>query len=100
MPSKHARGGNVCLHRRSDELLFVISDSGPGIPALTLPEVTIRGGFSTAGTLGMGYKLMISLGDKVYLATGPTGTVTGIQMKLKPAEPSLENISLASFSEV
>lgn len=97
---KHARGGNVCLHRRSDELLFVISDSGPGIPALTLPEVTIRGGFSTAGTLGMGYKLMISLGDKVYLATGPTGTVTGIQMKLKPAEPSLENISLASFSEV
>jgi anti-sigma regulatory factor (Ser/Thr protein kinase) len=69
-----------------------MSDHGPGIPALTLPDVALRRGYSTAGTLGMGYKIMISFVDKVYLATGPKGTTVAVEMKLQPEEPSIADI--------
>lgn len=79
---KHAKMGKVSIHGRDGTLIVVISDRGPGIPALALPEVALTPGFSTAGTLGMGYKLIISFADKVYLATGAEGTTVGIQMGL------------------
>ena len=76
-------------------LLFVVSDQGPGIPALTLPDVALRRGYSTAGTLGMGYKIMTSFGDRVYLATGPEGTTVAIEMRLQPEELSLADLGWA-----
>lgn len=85
---KHAGGGIASLHRTPDGLLFVISDPGSGIPTLTLPDIALLRGYSTAGTLGMGYKIMIALADRVYLATGPKGTTVAIEIKLQPAEPS------------
>jgi len=83
---KHAGGGTASLHEVPDGLLFVVSDHGPGIEALTLPEVALVRGYSTAGSLGMGYKAIISFADKVYLATGPSGTTVAIEMKLHPQE--------------
>ncbi|MHB0911951.1 MAG: ATP-binding protein [Armatimonadota bacterium] len=88
---KHAGGGRASLHRVSEGLLFVVSDQGPGIPALTLPDVALRRGYSTAGTLGMGYKIMISFGDRICLATGPEGTTVAIEMHLKPEEPAVSD---------
>jgi PAS domain S-box-containing protein len=86
---KHAGKGEASLHRTEDALVAIVSDRGPGIPALTLPDVALRPGYSTTGTLGMGYKMMIQFADKVYLATGPEGTTVGIEMKLHPVEPPL-----------
>ncbi len=86
---KHAGGGTASLHRLPEGLLFVITDQGPGISALTIPDVALRRGYSTAGTLGMGYKVMVSFGDRVYLATGPDGTTVAVEMRLKPAELSV-----------
>ena len=83
---KHAGGGNASLHQADDALFFVMSDHGPGIPALALPDVALRKRFSTVGTLGMGYKIIISSVDKVYLATGPEGTTVGIRMEIHPTE--------------
>jgi hypothetical protein len=34
----------------------------------------------------MGYKVMTSIADKVYLATGPWGTTVGVEMSIKPTE--------------
>jgi len=79
---KHADAGVVSAHRLPGSLMVVVSDKGQGIPALALPEVALRRGYSTAGTLGMGYKIMISFADKVYLATGIEGTMVGIEMTL------------------
>ncbi|MHB1000855.1 MAG: PAS domain S-box protein [Armatimonadota bacterium] len=79
---KHAGSGTASIHRQQDRLMFVVSDNGPGIAVLSLPEVALRRGYSTAGTLGMGYKVMIQLADKVYLATGAEGTTIGIEMSL------------------
>lgn len=87
---KHAGGGTATLHTVNESVMVVISDQGPGIEALTLPDVALMAGYSTAGTLGMGYKAMLSIADTVYLATGPGGTTVAIQMLLHPSEkPSL-----------
>jgi len=83
---KHAGEGTASLHRRNDTLIFVVSDRGPGIEALTLPEVALKRGYSTTASLGMGYKAIISIADRAYLATGPTGTTVAIEMQLHPAE--------------
>ncbi len=79
---KHARSGCASLHCPDSCLILVVSDNGPGIPALTLPEVALKRGYSTAGTLGMGYKLMIQFADRIYLATDEEGTTVALEMKL------------------
>lgn len=79
---KHANGGVASLHRLEDSLMLVVSDCGPGIDALNLPEVALTKGYSTAGTLGMGYKAMIALADRVYLATAKGGTTLAVEMSL------------------
>lgn len=85
---KHASMGNVSLHRAGASLICVVGDNGRGIAALNLPEVALARGYSTAGTLGMGYKVMISFADRVYLATGPDGTTVAIEMALVPVKQS------------
>ena len=79
---KHADGGQSSLHKKDDSLIFMISDSGPGIVALALPDVALVKGYSTAGTLGMGYKIMIEYASRVYLATGPEGTTVATEIRL------------------
>jgi anti-sigma regulatory factor (Ser/Thr protein kinase) len=83
---KHAGSGQASLHKQHDELIFVVSDHGPGIEAVTLPEVALVRGYSTAGTLGMGYKAVLSVADRVYLATGPSGTTVAVEMSLHAVE--------------
>ncbi len=78
---KHAQSGDASFHRADDFIVVLVSDRGPGIPAIALPDVALRPGYSTAGTLGMGYKMMIQFSDKVCLATGDQGTTVGIEMK-------------------
>lgn len=87
---KHAAYGSASLYRKGDRLIFSVTDHGPGIPSLSLPDVALTRGYSTAGTLGMGYKVMIAFADKVYLATGPDGTTVAVEMLLHaPAEAVL-----------
>ena len=93
---KHAGGGTVSLHRLPDALMLVFSDRGPGIAAMSLPDIALREGYSTAGTLGMGYKVMLRVADRVYLATDPEGTTVGTQFSLHPSK----YISLADLTPV
>ncbi len=79
---KHAQSGMVSIHKRGEGLLVLISDNGPGIQAINLPYVALKKNYTTAVSLGMGYKAMLSIADQVYLATGPDGTTVGIQMSL------------------
>lgn len=94
---KHADGGTITLHRVADSLMLVASDKGPGIEALSLPDVALKKGYSTAASLGMGYKVMIEFSDRVYLATSPEGTVVAVEMRLhlgtSPQQAALEALS-------
>jgi anti-sigma regulatory factor (Ser/Thr protein kinase) len=87
---KHANGGVVSLHRDSDRFVAVIADSGPGIEALALPDVALRKGYTTAISLGMGYEVMTSIADKVYLATRPGETVVAVEMSISPEKTDAE----------
>ncbi|MDI6829031.1 MAG: ATP-binding protein, partial [Armatimonadota bacterium] len=95
---KHSGGGTVSIHQTPNSLIAVVSDKGHGIAALSLPDIALTKGYSTAGSLGMGYKVMISFSDRIYLATGPEGTKVGIEMKLSDmtseAESAKEDVIL------
>jgi PAS domain S-box-containing protein len=80
---KHANGGCALLSRLYNALIFMMSDSGPGIGAHALPDVALVRGYSTAGTMGLGYKIIIRSADRVYLATGPEGTTVAVEMGLQ-----------------
>lgn len=88
---KHADEGTAYICRSNNSMIFVVSDRGHGIDALSLPDVALKRGYTTAVSLEMGYKEMISIADKVYLATGPAGTTVGFEMGLqyKPQEDIL-----------
>jgi PAS domain S-box-containing protein len=83
---KHANTGTVTIHILPKSIFTIILDRGPGIEAMSIPEVALKKGYTTAGTLGMGFKVMTTIADKVYLATGPWGTAVGIEMNIKPSE--------------
>ena len=57
---KHAGGGRASIHRMDEGIAFTVSDKGKGIEAVNIPLLALVKGFSTAGTLGMGFKVMIS----------------------------------------
>lgn len=94
---KHAGGGTVSLHRGGNGFILVVTDKGPGIEATAIPEVALRRSYSTAESLGIGYKVIISFADKVYLATGPEGTVVAIQMALH--EPTAEPVRFPQLAQ-
>lgn len=70
----HAEGGIVSLYA-SDKLLQIwIRDEGKGIKFDTIPYAVLRSGWSSAGTLGMGFVLMLSMASHLDMLTGETGT--------------------------
>jgi anti-sigma regulatory factor (Ser/Thr protein kinase) len=91
---KHGQEGKVYAGTLEDSVWVGISDRGPGIDALILPQATLQRGFSTKPSLGLGYSIMLDIADRVLLNTGPGGT-TVILIK-KTSEPettfSLDNI--------
>lgn len=84
---KHAGGGRVSLHLNPSTVVCVVSDTGPGMEALALPDVALTKGYSTANTLGMGYKIMIQSADRTYLATSTKGTTVAVEMAINPGPP-------------
>lgn len=97
---KHAGGGTVSIHKIPDALMFVIADQGSGIEAMTLPKVVLERGYTTAESLGMGYTIMISMANKVYLATGPGGTTIGIVFMSTPETPALPKLGMYADIEM
>ena len=89
---KHGGGGVASLYRHNKGLLFVVTDQGPGIEALAIPELALKPRYTTVASLGVGYKVMISLSDKVYLATGPEGTTVAMEKNISE-EPTEEGIA-------
>ena len=85
----HAGAGTVHVALDADAGLVQVwvEDTGSGITMENLPRATLARGFTTAGTLGHGLKLMLQTTDRLWLLTGPTGTVVVLEQDRTPPPP-------------
>ena len=73
--------GEVTVDPQSGTVQARIADSGPGISLENLPNATLKKGFTTAGTLGHGMKMMLQTADRVFLLTGSSGTTVVVEQE-------------------
>ena len=77
----HARDGTADV--RADEQAGLVQvwveDRGEGIEVNHLPQATLKRGYTTAGTLGHGFKMMLQTADRLWLLTGPMGTTVVLE---------------------
>jgi anti-sigma regulatory factor (Ser/Thr protein kinase) len=64
-----------------------IRDAGSGIAEESLHRATLERGFSTGGTLGHGFWMILNTIDKIYLLTGPEGTTIVLEHNAQSQEP-------------
>ncbi len=57
-----------------------VRDQGAGISVENLPHATLKKGYTTAGTLGHGMKMMLQTADRLFLLTGSAGTTVVLEM--------------------
>ncbi len=88
----HAGGGEarVCASPGGTVQVWV-RDQGAGIAVDSLHRATLERGFTTAGTLGHGFWLMLKTVDRVWLLTGPQGTTVVLEQQREAPEPSWLN---------
>jgi anti-sigma regulatory factor (Ser/Thr protein kinase) len=84
----HAGGGvaRVCDGSHGTVQVW-IEDRGTGITVHTLHRATLERGFTTAGTLGHGFWLMLKTADRIWFLTGEAGTTVVIEMDRAQPEP-------------
>lgn len=70
----HAGGGVASVASNDEEIQVWLEDHGKGIAMEELPHATLERGYTTAGTMGQGFKMMLQTVDRAWLLTGPTGT--------------------------
>ncbi len=78
--------GRVCVSVGTIQVWVV--DEGQGIDVAHLPRATLKKGYSSAGTLGHGMKMMLSTADRVFLLTGPTGTTVVLEQDREERSPA------------
>lgn len=63
-----------------------IEDTGGGIDLRSLPRATLERGYSSRGSLGHGFWMMLQTCDRIWLLTGPGGTTVVLeQQRTAPA---------------
>ncbi len=75
----HGGGGEATISHDGATIQVRVSDSGTGLDWDALPYATLQSGWSSKGTLGMGFTLM-ALADTVDILTGPHGTTIILTM--------------------
>ena len=73
-----------------------VEDRGGGIEMSRIPQATLDRGYSTAGTFGHGFWLMLRTADRVWLLTGPAGTTVVVEKDRDAAEPAWLSRTLAA----
>ena len=78
----HGGGGEGCAYADPDNgsVQVWVDDNGNGIAENLLHRATLEQGFTTAGSLGQGFPLMLRTADRVFLLTGNTGTTVVLEM--------------------
>ncbi|MBC7808263.1 MAG: PAS domain-containing protein [Akkermansiaceae bacterium] len=83
-----AAGCVYVSHAGANGLVQVwVIDGGGGIAEDSLHRATLERGYTTAGTLGYGFPLMLRTADRVYLHTGARGTSVVLEQERVTPEP-------------
>lgn len=64
-----------------------VEDDGGGISLADLPRATLERGYTTAGSMGCGFWMMLQTVDRVWLLTGPQGTTVVLEQGLEQPDP-------------
>lgn len=87
----HASGGRGQICVGPDGCVQVwIEDDGRGISMDALPRATLERGYTTANTLGHGFKLLLQTIDRIWLMTGPSGTAIALEQDRDAPDPLIE----------
>jgi anti-sigma regulatory factor (Ser/Thr protein kinase) len=70
----HGKSGRAEVRIDNDSFQVWVFDKGPGIHVDHLPRATLERGYSTAGSLGHGFWLILQTIDVLHLVTSPDGT--------------------------
>lgn len=92
---KHAVDGVAHVVSGDNLVRVAILDSGRGMDELVLPRATLMR-YSTTRSMGLGYSLILSLVDAVYLATDKSGTWVLMEKGSQNAE---EELTLEAFPD-
>lgn len=86
----HAGGGSgrVCT---SDKIQVWMTDRGPGIAHDSIHRATLEQGYSSAGTMGHGFSLMLQTADRVYMWTSSEGTTVVLEQDIEDGESLLHS---------
>lgn len=84
----HAGGGQALVCTGADAVQVWVQDQGTGISMERLPQATLERGFSSAGTLGHGFWLLLKMADRVWLRTGAGGTTVVLEQERHPPSPA------------
>lgn len=83
----HGGGGVARVGADGQDTVQVwVEDQGQGIEVKNLPRATLEKGYTTAGTLGHGMKMMLQAADRVWLLTGSSGTTVVLEQDRVPLE--------------
>lgn len=86
----HATGATIMgfVDHAHGRIQVWVEDTGSGIPLDRLPISTLKQGYSTAGTAGQGWFLVLTMVDRAYLLTGRGGTRLVLEISRDPSRPS------------
>ena len=65
-----------------------VRDHGQGINVENLPRAALAKGYTTAGSLGHGMKMMLESVDRLWLLTSPEGTTVVMEQDRHPPAPT------------
>lgn len=84
----HAGGGEGRVRAGGEGTVQVwVRDQGRGINVENLPRAALAKGYTTAGSLGHGMKMMLETVDRLWLLTGLEGTTVVMEQDRLPPPP-------------
>lgn len=86
----HGGGGQGSVHADLQRGIVQVwvQDTGAGISQEALHRATLERGYTTAGTLGHGFYMILKTADRVYLLTGAGGTTVVVEQERTPPDPA------------
>ncbi len=85
----HAGHGEASIFTNSEgsRIQVWVRDEGNGIAADLLHRATLENGFTTVGSFGYGFAIMLQTADVIHLRTGPEGTTIVLEVGVHAPKP-------------